>query len=591
MGGRTHPESILAADIGSTLTHVCLIERVENIFRLVALAESPSTVRTPERDLSLAVRRAVKRIEYVIQRPLLSQDEELLTPEQDSGVGVDCFVATCSAAEPLRCVIVGLTDDLSVASAQTACASANVSVVRSVSLGARMRRWDDRVLAALHADPPDLILLVGGLDAGPVAMLESAARTLVAVFEQVDEARRPIVVFAGNQEARRALLSVLSPVFSVRVVENVRPLVRSESVGELQRELLGIYENSRLPALPGYERIQRWCTGAILSTWNALGVAWRFVARRNELLQGIVGVDIGGATTQVGAVRGDSYQTVVAAQLGTSYGVRHVVEQSGLGSLRRWMPIVLKPDDLANRLENVCLRPQTIPQTMEDQLLVHAVARQAALVAMRHMRRQFWSPTAVNAEPITPPFDLIAARGGVLAHTPQDGLVAMTLLDSIQPVGLTRIVLDWASIWPQLGALASVAPLAASQVMERDGFKELGTVIAPVGEAEDDEPALHLKISVESGDTLETEVPAGVVQHFPLRLEQQAIIEAHPTRRFDLGLGRRGIGGRTKVRGGSLGIIVDTRGRPLSLPQDARLQRSKLQQWLAGLIEDVDRSA
>ena len=585
-------ESTIAADIGSTLTHVCLIDIVEGAYRFVAHAESPSTLSEAENDVTIGLRRAIQHLEQLTQRPLLDQDGELITPEQDSGAGVDAFVATSNAAPPLQCVIIGLTDDLSVESAQYACSAGNVLVRETVSLGARIRRWDERVFTSLHENPPDLILLVGGVDTGPVALLENAGRVLSTIYGDIEPERRPVIIFAGNQEARRPVSAILSSSFDLRVVDNVRPNVHVESLGELQRELAQVYERIKLAALPGYRRLRHMCGAPILSTTTALANTLRFVARRDDLAQGVLGIDVGGASTYIGAARGEFYQWAVGAGLGTGFGLDRVLELSGAGNILRWLPVPMSENEISSRLENARLRPYSVPQTMEELLLTHAAIRQALLFTMRKMRRQYWyRPGAKPEEETTPPFDLLAVRGGPIANTPQDGLIALTLLDSLQPVGLVRLVVDWASIWPQLGALALMVPAAAAQVLAQDGLRELGVLIAPLGEARDGERALSLKITPNDGPQTEVEVPAGTVQRFPLAPDQQAAVEVRPSRAFDIGMGRRGFGGKAKVRGGSLGIVVDTRGRPLSLPQDAQQRRAKLQEWLRNLVGDNNQSS
>jgi hypothetical protein len=119
-------------------------------------------------------------------------------------------------------------------------------------------------------------------------------------------------------------------------------------------------------------------------------------------------------------------------------------------------------------------------------------------------------------------------------------------------------VVDWASLWPQLGALAQVAPLAATQVLERDGFRELGTVVAPLGQAPDGARCLDVTLLHRDGRVSEYEVPAGTVARIPLGLNEEATLEVRPARQFDIGLGIKGLGGKTEVRGGSLGVLVDT---------------------------------
>lgn len=579
--------SIIAADVGSILTHACLIDRVEGVYRLVAQAEVPTTLGRPEDDVTLGLCRTVEQLEQVAQRRFLDQEEGFITPERDAGEGVDAFVATANAAPPLQCAIIGLTNDLSIKSARHACQGANAAVGQVVTLGTRSRRWKEEVTLPLREHPPEVVIMVGGLDRGPTRPLAQAARVLANIYEDFAEEERPILLFAGNQEARRPIADLVSGRFDLRVVDNVRPDAHTESLVELQRELASIYSQVKLARLPGYRRLRDWSETPIVSTTDALSHIFRFIARRNELSQGVLGVDVGGASTYVGAAQGEKYQWALAGALGTSRNCYNLSWES-LENIARWLPMSMEAEEVANRLDNDWLRPHSIPQTMEDLLLCHAVARQNLLAGMRHMRRQHWAPLDDGERRTTPPFDLIAVRGGCFAHTPKDGPVILALLDALQPTGLARLVMDWGSIWPQLGALADRAPLAAAQVLERDGYRELGTVIAPIGESRDGEHALQIKITRKDGQIVEEDLPAGVIRRIPLSLNQLATIEVRPSRHFDIGLGHPGVGGKTRVRGGGLGIIIDTRGRPLSLPQDVQRRRTKLQEWLESLSNDTD---
>ncbi|MEA3407783.1 MAG: glutamate mutase L [Chloroflexota bacterium] len=580
--------SIVAADVGSILTHVCLIDRVEGIYRLVARAEVPTSLGCPEDDVTVGLRRAVERLEQIAQRRFLDQEGGFITPQKDAGEGVDAFVATASAASPLKCAVIGLTNDLSIESAQHACRGSNATVSHIVTLGARPRRWRGEIVTALREQPPEVIVMVGGLDRGPTAPLEQAARVLTNIFENFEEEKRPILVFAGNQEARRPVADRVSTQFDLRVVDNVRPSVETESLVELQRELAGIYAHIKLARLPGYRRLREWSETPVVSTADALSRIFRFMARRNALSQGVLGVDVGGASTYVGAAQGEKYQWTLAGALGTSHNADGLSQGMFLEDIARWLPVPMEAAEVVSRLENGWLRPRSVPQTLEDLYLCHAVARQNLLAAMWRMRRQHWAPLDGGQWRTTPPFDLIAVRGGCLTHTPKDGLVMLSLLDALQPTGLARLAVDWASVWPQLGALATSVPLAATQVLERDAFRELGTIIAPIGRARDGEHALQIKVIEEDGQVTEWDLPAGVIRCIPLSLDEEATIEVRPSHRFDIGLGRAGVGGRTHVRGGELGIIVDTRGRPLVLPQDAQRCRAKLQEWLGSFADDAD---
>jgi hypothetical protein len=581
-----NPHSILLADIGSTLTHVCLLDLIEGRYRFVAQAEAPTQLAQPDGDLTHSVIRAVEQLELIAQRDLL-RDRAPITPESASGQGVDLFLATSSAAPPLDCVLIGLTRDLSLESARRACAGSHVIVRHTITLGTRSRRWDRQALAALREQPPDLLMLVGGVDTGPTAPLENAAQVLAAIYQDLPEARRPAIVFAGNQEARRPVSALLAEQFDFRVVDNVRPAVRTETLGELQRELEALYARIKLAALPGYRRLDSWCGSSVIATTEALATVWRFMAEGGQLAQGVLGIDVGGATTYVGAAHSGLYQWTTAAAMGMSYGLDLLIATSGMRDIARWLPEPLPPQELATQLENARLRPLGLPTTNEDMALTQALLRQAILLTVRRMRRQHWHRLDVSElKDTTPPFDVLAARGSALVNAPTDGLLALTLLDAVQPTGLARLVVDWASLWPQLGALARVLPLAAAQVLEQDSLRELGTVIAPIGEARDGERALHITLRPTVGEPMEVMVPAGTIRRLPLGVGKQATIEVRPSRAFDIGLGQKGLGGRAVVTGGTLGLIIDTRGRPLSLPQDDTRRRTKMQEWLGKLTDD-----
>ena len=142
-----------------------------------------------------------------------------------------------------------------------------------------------------------------------------------------------------------------------------------ESSSELQRELANVYEEACLSSLPGFRRLRRWCTVPLMATTQGLSNIWRFMARRNNLPQGVLGVDVGGATTYVGAAKEDLYQWAIGADLGTSYGIQRVLGLGQIDDVRRWLPLPLQSDDVLQRLENAWLRPTSIPQSMEDLLL------------------------------------------------------------------------------------------------------------------------------------------------------------------------------------------------------------------------------
>jgi hypothetical protein len=182
-----------------------------------------------------------------------------------------------------------------------------------------------------------------------------------------------------------------------------------------------------------------------------------------------------------------------------------------------------------------------------------------------------------------PAVDLMVGRGQILSRAPSRGQAALLMLDALQPTGVCTLALDQSSLLPQLGALASVHPLAAAQTVARDGLLKLGTVISVSGRGRIGRVAVKLKIEYDDGQTFRAEVPYGELEVVPLLTGQRAVVELRPASQFDVGLGSKGRGATTEVDGGALGIIVDARGRPLSLPEDEQERRSKIREWMSEL--------
>jgi N-methylhydantoinase A/oxoprolinase/acetone carboxylase beta subunit len=101
----------------------------------------------------------------------------------------------------------------------------------------------------------------------------------------------------------------------------------------------------------------------------------------------ILGVDIGGATTDVFSVFDGNYTRTVSANLGMSYSICNVMLEAGIQNIRRWLPFDIEEYEVRNRLRNKMIRPTTIPQTYEDLLLEQAVAREALRLAFIHHKQ------------------------------------------------------------------------------------------------------------------------------------------------------------------------------------------------------------
>jgi hypothetical protein len=177
-----------------------------------------------------------------------------------------------------------------------------------------------------------------------------------------------------------------------------------------------------------------------------------------------------------------------------------------------------------------------------------------------------------------PNFGMLLAHGSTFANAPRPGQVMLMLLDALQPTGIFSVALDQYGVLPPLGALAAELPLVVVQTLDAGVLSILGWVIAPSGKGTPGKKVLDIVIEMDQ-TRFEGEIEYGKIEIFPIAPGQQARVTIKPTGRFDVGFGA-GQGTKVTVQGGQVGgLVVDARGRPLSLPKDEGDRRSLVRKW------------
>jgi MutL-like protein len=576
-------ESIIAADVGSTMTKAVLIDLVEGEYRIIANAEFPTTLEPPYSDVSLAVLQCIGRLEEIVSRQLLDEKGTLMLPERSDGNGVDAFVATASAAEPLRVAIAGLIRDLSVESARKATYATYAQTETLMSLDSQTgqgERWDlPARIAALHRQVPSVIILTGGSDQGASKPLLDAAYAVATACATWPDAAKPDVIFAGNAAARSRIAEMIGDGARLRVVDNVRPTSQIESLEGIENELELLFLERRLNRLPGIGKLAAVSSKTIAATSAAFGAGVRALSTHFEL--NTLGVDIGGATTTMAVSDGGKFFRVQRSDIGVSYNIESVARLVGIDNILRWLPIVISEEEAWDYLTNKTLRPFTLPETRKELWLEQAAAREAMRLTLDELAQR-WRPERKRAAANQlPTIDLIVGAGGILTHAPHSGQAVLLLLDALQPVSVVNLALDSGGLMPQLSLIASVQPQAAAQLAAREGISALGTAICPIGSARPGDVVVSYSMTYHEGDgsTIGGEVKAGEIEVLPLAPTQKARLELRPARNIDLGQGR-GRPGTTIAEGGTVGLVIDARGRPLVLPGDPEARAELNQQWL-----------
>lgn len=603
---------IIATDCGSTTTKAILIERNDaGEYRLVARGEAPTTVERPFEDVTVGVINATTELEELTEesvpegypkgRRKLLKDGKVwkLFKEEDGKIAEvdkrgedleasDYYVSTSSAGGGLQMMVAGVVKTMSAESAERAALGAGAILMDTLAVDDGRKEYQK--VERLRQLRPDIILMSGGTDGGTKSHLIEMGEVVRRADPKprFGDMKLP-VIYAGNKEARQEVSTVLGPGVEFRPVDNLRPTLDKENLDPARDEIHEMFLEHVMQQAPGYSKLLEWTTFEIMATPNAVGKLLKEYADNEKI--NVLGVDIGGATTDVFSVFGGVYNRTVSANLGMSYSICNVLKEAGSELIARWLPFEIDPSEVRNRMRNKMIRPTTIPHTYQDLLIEHGVAREALRLAFAHHKTLARGLTGTQqqrdvgqifdqggtGETLVKMMDLdmVIGSGGVLSHAPQRSQSVLMMLDAYQPEGITMLTVDSIFMMPHLGVLSEHYYEAARQVFEYDCIVKCGHCIAPVGTGKDGEPCVTVK-----GEGIDVSVPFGKIKVIPLDRGQFKTVTIEPAKNFDVGAGK-GKALTQKLEGGTVGLIIDARGRPFSIDLNTPNRIEKLRDWLS----------
>lgn len=290
---------ILATDCGSTTTKAILIEKRDGEYRLIVRGEAPTTVEAPFEDVTKGVLNAVGEVEELSGRKLLDENERIISPAKDN-IGTDVYISTSSAGGGLQMMVAGVVRSMTGESAERAALGAGAIVMDVIA--SNDKRLPHQQIERIRHLRPDMILLSGGIDGGTTTHVVEIAELVSAADPKprLGTGYKLPIIYAGNKDAAKAVEETLKDKVDLRTVDNIRPVLERENLGPAREEIHNLFMEHVMAQAPGYKKLMSWTDAPIMPTPGAVGLIIKKVAD----IEGIeaVGVDIGGATTDVFSV-------------------------------------------------------------------------------------------------------------------------------------------------------------------------------------------------------------------------------------------------------------------------------------------------
>src|SRR5262249_21531550 len=149
---------------------------------------------------------------------------------------------------------------------------------------------------------PDMILLSGGTDGGTVSHVVEIAEYIAAADPRprLGIGYQLPIIYAGNKEAREEVQKILGEKVALSITENIRPVLERANLMTARHKSHDLFLEHVMAQAPGYKKLISWAGAPIIPTPAAVGMIIETVAKREGI--NVIGVDIGGATTDVFSV-------------------------------------------------------------------------------------------------------------------------------------------------------------------------------------------------------------------------------------------------------------------------------------------------
>ncbi len=297
----------------------------------------------------------------------------------------------------------------------------------------------------------------------------------------------------------------------------------------------------------------------------ALGAAAQELSAGQELDVSLISFDYGDVTAVT--VRGETPEVTRLGSERLQGRPFHLGLHTPIDRVARWTADEPLPEALQVFVLEQTAHPTALPATSSELQLAHAIWTAAAREALRESgrgRRQ------------SPAVDLAVITGDITRTLARPVQAALVLINSLETAGVTQLALDASNALAMSGCLIQTGLTASVE----SSLVRLGACAALRGDASLGTAAVAVEVHPAGASVIEREVTTGSIDVIQWEADVEADVRIWPAPEFDAGLGYgRPVHLRAPIMAGSIGLVIDARGRPLVWPEAPDARQAWVGQW------------
>jgi hypothetical protein len=562
-------ESILAVDIGELTTRVILFELVDTQFTAVARGEAPTTAAPQGDGIIAGVLDALRDVEN-------AAGKKFLTPPTAGPAAVnpvDAVMVTLTAGPDIRTLCLSLTTELSLESAVRLAGSTDTRVIAALSQADGSIK-SEQLDAILHA-AAELVIISGGTETGRINQSGDQLSSLRAALALLPRDQRPTIFYAGSSALEEKTRHTIGPQAPLIISSNILPQVEQEALDPARGELMEAAARMRLKRVMGAAALVEQSGGKAALSSTGFGRMVRYLGSAYHPASGVLGIDLGISHLTLACAGGGQlwqgrYPYLPAEKAAAGDSLKHVLD---------WLAEPVDPEQAVEYWLRQDIAPGDKPGSLAEAVVDLALARWRVQYAARQFQVMYPQLRLTGETGLLSGWEPIILSGEWAAGRLNPAQAALLLLDGLQPTGITNLVLDHRNWLSLLGACGQAAPQLPVHLLEAGLLQHLCTVITPICQRADQADWLELTLTPETGDEIQMTIRGGELVRLALPEGQSARLTLIPAPRVLLGRPLNQGRLTLKVTGSQLGLVIDTRGRPISIPAAGPERQQLISGW------------
>lgn len=561
--------TFLSLNLSSNTLHCLLFEKEAGRYALLASATQAFSLEDAA-SLMPAFQEAMRTLETKCSVTLLDEEGKLAHEGHASIDGLSTVGFSFSGAKPVRVALMGISEAYSMASLRRLVSLFDAEVVLEVKL--QDPHNQSRQLQALSEADIDMLVIAGGAEEGASRALRNAIENTRLLYHLMPKAIQPQIVYAGNPVLADYARLEIEAGDDFHLAANLRSADGKEDLSVAWRAMARAYQRVRLQQFPHLRVLQAQLKAPLIPAGFAIGRLARFIAALSKTEKAVLIADLSEETTQI-----------LLATKSELMAIR-TPNSCDDALVQKTQYYCSQPVSLAEANEylmNKKLYPDYFPVGITDFAIEQAWSRACLWRALSEMKAIYPRMQWEDGEGLKGPCDPIILGGSRFIENLQAHHALSLGLDGILPHGISTIALDDQALLRALGTLAEAEPLLVVQMLELDYLKNLGSVVSLASHDYEEHTLLDLEI-VPADDQPRSYSTVGwrQLEKIETPTEDGLRVYLAPSAKTDIGMGMAGLGGWIKVPQSALGLVLDARGRPLTLPESGRARAESWRDWL-----------